>query len=89
MVRAIWPKSSQNCRTAGDRDGYIRLRLRQRSYDFLGDILGPLIDQADWIITNPPFRSAEQFTLRALDFARDRRRHAGPHSMGRRRRPLL
>jgi hypothetical protein len=40
-------------------------------YDFLGGIFSaPLIEQVDWIITNPPFKPAEQFALRALDFAR-------------------
>jgi hypothetical protein len=39
--------------------------------DFLGGIFSaPLTDRVDWIITNPPFKPADQFALRALDLAR-------------------
>ena len=40
-------------------------------YDFLGGVFSaPMLDQVDWIITNPPFKSACQFALRALERAR-------------------
>lgn len=39
--------------------------------DFLGGIFSELpSDRVDWIITNPPFKPADQFALRALDLAR-------------------
>src|SRR5271155_4937915 len=37
--------------------------------DFLDQMQPPVIDAVDWIITNPPFRPADQFALRALDLA--------------------
>jgi hypothetical protein len=37
--------------------------------DFL-DQLAPPFTSADWIITNPPFKPADQFAVRALDLAR-------------------
>ena len=39
--------------------------------DFLDARLAPAFsDCADWIVTNPPFKPADQFALRALDLAR-------------------
>ncbi len=38
--------------------------------DFLDQLGPPFTDRADWIITNPPFKPASQFALRALDLAR-------------------
>jgi predicted RNA methylase len=38
--------------------------------DFLDQLALPFAENVDWIITNPPFRPADQFALRALDLAR-------------------
>jgi len=38
--------------------------------DFLDPLAPPFGDGADWIVTNPPFKPAAQFALRALDLAR-------------------
>lgn len=38
--------------------------------DFLDQLAPPHADDVDWIITNPPFRPADQFALRALDLAK-------------------
>jgi hypothetical protein len=38
--------------------------------DFLDQLAPPFTDCADWIITNPPFKPAHQFALRAFDLAR-------------------
>lgn len=35
--------------------------------DFLDRLVPPFVDRVDWVITNPPFRAADQFALRALD----------------------
>ncbi len=41
------------------------------SVDFLGGMFStPPTDRPDWIITNPPFKPADQFALRALDLAK-------------------
>ncbi len=40
-----------------------------RVHDFLRPITPGDIGRVEWIITNPPFRLAEQFALRALDLA--------------------
>jgi hypothetical protein len=37
--------------------------------DFLDQLALPFTDCADWIVTNPPFKPADQFALRALDLA--------------------
>jgi hypothetical protein len=37
--------------------------------DFLDHLASPFTDCADWIVTNPPFKPADQFALRALDLA--------------------
>jgi hypothetical protein len=37
--------------------------------DFL-DTLAPLVDEPDWIITNPPFKPADQFAMHAFQIAR-------------------
>jgi hypothetical protein len=37
--------------------------------DFLDQMLPSAVDTVDWIITNPPFKPADQFVLRALDVA--------------------
>lgn len=36
----------------------------------IADFLGGAVEEADWIITNPPFRLAERFAVRALGAAR-------------------
>jgi hypothetical protein len=38
--------------------------------DFLDQLAPAFTDCADWIITNPPFKPADQFALRALERAR-------------------
>lgn len=37
--------------------------------DFLYQLAPPPLTSADWIVTNPPFKPADQFALRALDLA--------------------
>lgn len=39
--------------------------------DFLDQVISSPFSTADWIITNPPFKPAAQFALRALSLARE------------------